>query len=120
MKIERTRSTPEIEYTESTFIMTGVCTPENPPRFFELFQNEVEQIMNSPTPARLIFHLDYFNTGSSKCLYNMFKTLSQSHHKSSITITWRYEEGDDEMKESGELYSEISGFDFRYEALNKN
>lgn len=113
LKLESTGSTPEIEITSSSFRMIGVCTPENPPKFFDTFVEEFNNLVESGN-CELAFHLDYFNTGSSKCLLNLFKSVKQNSDRSAIKITWMYEAGDAEMRESGELYSEIAemAFDF--------
>lgn len=117
LSIEKTNSTPEIHIDEHSFKMSGVCTPENPPKFFETFKVEFENLIASSNEKQLIFHLDYFNTGSSKCLLNLFKAVSQKENKLMIKIIWMYENGDDEMLESGELYSEIADIAFEFEEV---
>jgi SiaC family regulatory phosphoprotein len=118
LSIERTNSTPEIHVDDHSFKMIGVCTPENPPKFFDTFKVEFETLIMSSNAKELVFHLDYFNTGSSKCLLNLFKAVSQRENKQSIKIIWKYENGDDEMLESGELYSEIADIDFELVEVN--
>lgn len=119
-KLEKTTNTPEISVSASEFTMKGICTPENPPKFFDQFKEAFEHLVSGNQSSELVFHLDYFNTGSSKCLYNLFKDVSQKAAAGKVKITWIYEEGDDEMKESGELYSEISGIEFNYIEKNNN
>jgi hypothetical protein len=114
LSIDRTNSTPEINIDDHSFKMIGVCTPENPPKFFEKFKLEFETLIASPNKKQFVFHLDYFNTGSSKCLLNLFKAVSQKENKENIKIVWMFENGDDEMLESGELYSEIADIDFEF------
>lgn len=114
LTIEKTNSTPEVTINDTTFKMSGVCTPENPPKFFDTFKQEFDNLIHSGSARELIFHLDYFNTGSSKCLLNLFKGVSQNQNKSNIKITWVFENGDDEMKESGELYAEIADMEFTF------
>jgi hypothetical protein len=119
LKIERTSHTPEIEIDQTSFKMSGICTPENPPKFFDEFNTEFENLICSEGNTELIFHLDYFNTGSSKCLLNLFKFISLNAKPANIKITWAFEAGDEEMKESGELYSEIAEMKFNYLELDK-
>lgn len=114
LKIEKSNSTPEIVVDENSFWMLGICTPENPPKFFERFKNEVEAMLDRKTKVEMSFHLDYFNTGSSKCLLNLFKVVSQSRNKENVKIKWMFEKGDEEMRESGELYAEIAEMDFEF------
>lgn len=119
LKIERTSHTPEIIIDETSFKMSGVCTPENPPKFFDEFNTEFENLIGSPGNTDLTFHLDYFNTGSSKCLLNLFKYIGANANPEHIKITWVFEIGDEEMKESGELYSEIAEMKFHFLELGK-
>jgi len=114
LKIEKSNSTPEILVDENSFRMLGICTPENPPRFFDTFKTEFDTVLERKTSIEMSFHLDYFNTGSSKCLLNLFKAVSQSRNKENVKIKWMYEKGDEEMRESGELYAEIAEIEFEF------
>ena len=52
-------------------------------------------------------NLEYFNTSVSKQLLDLFKTFEANLNNKVINLTWLYEEGDDEMLESGEIYEEL-------------
>jgi hypothetical protein len=52
-------------------------------------------------------NLDYFNTSVSKQLLDLFKTIDNKKDILTVNVKWLYEEGDDEMLESGEIYQEI-------------
>jgi hypothetical protein len=112
IKIDPTSSSPEVGINQSEFKMIGVCTPENPPVFFETFKKEFDALIGYKEPIKLTFHLDYFNTGSSKCLLNLFKSITQRFKNLDTKIIWMYEAGDEEMLESGELYAEIAEIKF--------
>ncbi len=119
MKImERTHSTPELDLEDNTLKMSGICTPENPPEFFSLFKDQIDMILTSQSKYELVFHLDYFNTASSKCLLDLFRKVSQSPNQRNITVTWVHAPDDDEMRESGVLYSELAGIDFSFRHAN--
>ena len=103
-------STPEVIVDAASFTMTGVCTPENPPKFFEQFDKKTRELFDSKHTIEMTFHLDYFNTGSSKCLLNIFRDMAEK--KNNIKVNWIYEKGDEEMREAGELYAEIAEMQF--------
>ena len=57
----------------------------------------------------------YFNTSSSKCLFDLFKTLKQlKKNGKDVEINWYYEEDDDDMMETGEDFADLLGLDFNF------
>ncbi|MCC6370655.1 MAG: DUF1987 domain-containing protein [Bacteroidia bacterium] len=116
-KLEKTNHTPEIIIEPGLFKMSGICTPENPPKFFMQFHDDLVNSINSSASYELLFHLDYFNTGASKCLLNLFKLINDQVKNPQVKVVWTYEQGDDEMKESGELFAEITELPFEYSEI---
>lgn len=58
-------------------------------------------------------YLKYFNTASSKCLYDLVSALKDMEDDGvNINMQWNYIEGDDSMKEEIEEFRENSGLDF--------
>jgi hypothetical protein len=119
MKIlERTHSTPELELENDTLKVSGICTPENALEFFNMFTEKIDMIFAKDSKYNLVFHLDYFNTSSSKCLLDLLKKVSKSPNQQNITVTWVHESDDDDMLESGELLAELAGINFQYRTIN--
>ena len=52
-------------------------------------------------------NLEYFNTAVSKQLYDLLKTIESNQNYKKINLKWFYEDGDDEILESGEIYEEL-------------
>jgi hypothetical protein len=116
MKLESTELTPEIiiDINLKTISVKGVCTPENPIQFFEPIVVAVNKFLKEKSKLNITFELDYFNTGSSKCLFELFRKVVESGQSKSVVINWHYVIGDEEMKEAGELFSQISKLDFTF------
>lgn len=59
-------------------------------------------------------YLKYFNTASSKCLFDMIQELKKLQEEKGVQVNmvWNYIEGDDDMKEEIEEFRDESGFDF--------
>lgn len=112
--MESTHSTPEVDLEGSTLTIKGICTPENPTEFFNLFKEQLDIVLTSTSEYHLIFHLEYFNTTSSKCLLDLFKKVKISPNRPNIKVTWIYDSDDEEILEAGELFSELSGINFLY------
>lgn len=116
--IEPTRTTPLINFDpdEGILEMKGRSSPENSIQFYQRVLDNLDEYTTSGGPeltANIAF--EYFNTSSSKCLFDVFKRLSKIEDSGKkITINWYYEEGDDDMMEAGEDYSDLLDLDFNF------
>ncbi|MEP1033263.1 DUF1987 domain-containing protein [Ekhidna sp.] len=116
--IEPTRTTPLINFDpdEGILEMKGRSSPENSIQFYQRVLDNLDEFIASGGPeftTNIAF--EYFNTSSSKCLFDIFKRLSKIENSGKkITINWYYEEGDDDMMEAGEDYSDLLDLDFNF------
>lgn len=116
--IEPTRTTPLVKFDpdEGLLEMKGRSSPENSIQFYQQVLDNLEEFAQSGGDnftANLAF--EYFNTSSSKCLFDVFKRLSKiGDSGKEITINWYFEEGDDDMMEAGEDYSDLLDLDFNF------
>lgn len=87
----------------------GRSIPENSVEFYRpvlTWLSEYAQGDSKPTKVR--FQLEYFNTSSSKCILDIFKKLETMYRKGwEVSISWCYDEDDEDMLESGEDYQSI-------------
>ncbi len=61
------------------------------------------------------FSFEYFNTSSSKCLFDVFKKLSKiNDNGKDLIINWYYEEDDEDMMEAGEDYADLLDLEFNF------
>lgn len=117
--IEPTRVTPLINFDpkEGLLEIKGRSSPENSVQFYQdlidaLAAFAVEEDAPDLT-ANIAF--EYFNTSSSKCLFDVFKKMSKVEASGrSLTINWFYEEDDEDMMEAGEDYSDLLDLDFNF------
>ena len=104
--IERTPAMPAISFKTSGEIkIEGRALPENAYAFFQPLIQWASEI--DVKEINIEFNLDYFNTSVSKQLLDLFKSFENNHRIEKINITWMYEDGDDEMLESGEVYEDM-------------
>lgn len=119
----KTEKTPEviIDYSTNTISITGICVPEDPKLFFDPL---VKQIVNFKlTKSELLFniYLEYFNTGASKCLLNLFlEVASKENEFKKVEVNWIIDEGDAELREAGEVFEEITKLKFNYTEVSSN
>lgn len=121
---ERTYHTPFIDFDPATgnFELTGKSIPENTALFYKPFFEWLAEYSKSPAPrTTLNIQLDYFNTSSSKAVFDTFKKLEQLHvgGKSEVVVNWLYNENDEDMQEAGEDYKSILKVPFELKSFKK-
>ena len=114
--IEATKITPHvlIDYDQRVFELKGKSSPENS----NLFYSEIISALDSykvcgQKALKVVIDLEYFNTSSSKKLFDLFKILDELNEIGvKVEVDWYYLEWDDEMLESAEDFSEMLNIDF--------
>lgn len=113
--IEGSDTLPTVEFkTNGILKISGRALPENAFNFFTPLITWVKEF--SSKELNLEINLEYFNTAVSKQLYDFLKTIDTNKNYSKVNIKWFYEDGDDEILESGEIYEELlPRFNFSYQ-----
>ena len=116
--LESSPKTPKIQFDidSGQFEISGRSIPENSIEFYNPLLNWLEQnLRTSRQGITLDIKLEYFNTSSSKCLYQIFKGIKRiADGGRSVVINWMYDIDDEDMREVGEDYSDILGLEFNY------
>lgn len=110
--IEPTIGTPKVEFDVKTGFLkiAGICTPENPKQFFEPVMDKLNDFQATGKALTIEIFLEYFNSGSSKALLNLFMETAKTSNETNIH--WLSE--DEELKDAGIILEEISGLKFKY------
>jgi len=117
-RVRPTKVTPycKLDLAKGVLSMKGRSSPESSLKFYSPIIKRIDKsfsLGNDTLTAN--FKFEYFNTSSSKCIYDLLKKLAQEKQNGAqITINWFYEEGDEDMKEAGEDYEDILGVSFNY------
>jgi hypothetical protein len=114
-RINENKNTPLIllEEANNSLLIKGKSYPENP----ELFYSHLYVILHRYTKKNkrkltVYFFLEYFNTGSAKCLYQVMVYLKEYQDKGiDIKVNWYYYMDDEGMHQSGENFSKYSQLD---------
>jgi hypothetical protein len=108
---EGTGRTPAIKLdAENGYVeIAGRSIPENSISFYKPVFDWLDEYANNPKPqTEVIFNLEYFNTSSSKCILDILRKLEQLPENGHlINIKWFYEEGDEDMEESGNDFKSL-------------
>lgn len=121
LNINPTKSTPKVELDSSKgiFEIGGNSLPENAVGFYQPAISWITTYLANPNPdTQLVFKMQYFNTASSKIIFEIIKMhKSLPENGKTITVTWYYLEDDDDMLETGQDYAELTGLPFEYKIL---
>jgi len=116
--IEPTRVTPLVNFDpeEGILEIKGRSSPENSILFYQkIIDNLDDYADNGGDEFTANFSFEYFNTSSSKCLFDLFKKLNKiSDAGKELIINWYYEEDDEDMMEAGEDYADLLDLDFNF------
>ena len=101
---------------EGILELKGRSSPENAIQFYQQLLINLEEFAESGRENFVAnFAFEYFNTSSSKCLFDVFKRLNKMiDNDIELTINWFYEEDDEDMMEAGEDYSDLLDLDFNF------
>ncbi len=118
VKVNGTQRTPEIILDTPNGIITfkGHSLPENTGDFYYPIINWVKDYVDTaPEKTNVTFDLEYFNSSSFKMLLEMIQLLSKLKIKEKeLTVTWNYQEGDEDMFDSGKQLEELLDIKFDY------
>jgi len=114
--IEKTLHTPEInfDFQRGIFSIEGKSYSENTFEFYKELLISLETFFKDESNKKLEniifnFKLTYFNSSSSKALFEMFDLIDifvQSQSDISVNINWVYDEDDDSSREDGEDFQD--------------
>lgn len=113
--IEATEDSPEVVLNQNndTFTIVGRSFPEDPFTFYQPILNWIREYIKNPKKETLFeFKLDYFNTASSKQLFEIMLLLEKLSKKSKVKVKWFYREGDSDMLNSGDIFAKLVKIDF--------
>ena len=105
LKIDKTKHTPQVMLnTLGDFTIKGVSTPENAQKFFQPIINWLNEFkLTNPSHINFVMEIEYLNTSSSRIVVDLLRLLNQFKLAgTTVSITWTYEAGDEDMLELGE------------------
>lgn len=115
--VKGTESIPMVSFkTNGEIKLEGRALVEDAFKFFQPLITWAKEF--NADEINIEINLEYFNTSVSKQLLDLFRTFEGNPNNKSINVKWLYEEGDDEMQESGEIYEDLlPRFNFTYKKI---
>jgi len=121
IKIKPTDDTPHVilDSEKDVFEISGRSLPEDVNDFFDPILSWLEKYKSAPnSPTNFVFKMQYFNTASSKLILDVMLKLEELMEQGNeVKIHWYFEDGDEDMEEAGEEFSEIVEIPFEMHAF---
>jgi len=116
--ISGTEDTPEVilNKKEGRFQINGRSLPEDVIEFYTPVFSWLEQYVANPNEeTKFKVKIDYFNSASQRAINEIFNILTRINLKGKkVLIEWYFYQDDDEMREAGQEYAEITNLNFQY------
>jgi Domain of unknown function (DUF1987). len=112
LEVAETIATPAISFNASTgrLFINGKSIPENVFDFYTPILSWIDEYSATPTSQTVLeLKLEYFNTSSSKRIFDIMKRMEKlaMSDLSKVTIIWYYEEDDEDIYFAGNDYKAI-------------
>ncbi len=115
MVLEATSVTPFVQLSKNGEIrIEGKALPEDSRQFFGPLYEWVNDNLISPEKIDIDMKLEYFNTAASKQIYEFLVLLKDKAGSGIIHVNWHYEEGDDDVLDTGTHYEALIDIPFNY------
>lgn len=116
--ISATDDTPGVIFKKEkgNFEINGRSLPEDVIEFYSPVYSWLDQYVSDPNEETIFkVNIDYFNSASQRAINEIFNILGRIKMKGKkISIEWHYFQDDDEMREAGKEYAEITNLNFQY------
>ncbi|MBN2520715.1 MAG: DUF1987 domain-containing protein [Bacteroidales bacterium] len=113
--------TPQVHFNAETGILeiTGESYMESPDKFYNPLIDWINEYINEINkPINLTLNLRYFNTSSSKFIFELLKVLKNyKDNNGQVQITWQYNIDDDDLADEINEFSKESGIFIRTETV---
>lgn len=115
---EKTEDTPEIILDKNTgeFWFKGNSIPENTKKFYQQVLEWIDEYVEKPNEETIVnFKMDYFNTSSTKYIFDImvkFKKIVKKRH--ALIFNWYFFEEDKDMFEAGQSFSKMLRLPFNF------
>ena len=105
-----------LDKENNKFEISGHSLPEDVHAFYMPVIQWLDEYIQSPNEnTEVVMKMVYFNTASSKMLYEIMEKLEELNNNGhDVKIIWHYAEDDEEMEEAGKEYEEMVDVPFEF------
>ncbi|MBN2813732.1 MAG: DUF1987 domain-containing protein [Bacteroidales bacterium] len=101
-----TPNTPEVKFIEGKkLVLKGRSIPQDAKSFYQPLIDWAAKL--NIRHLAVDINLEFMNSTSAKKLLNMLKKFDSNNRIETVSITWYYEEGDEECLISGQIFEKL-------------
>jgi hypothetical protein len=117
--IERTEKTPYVNFEEGLIEIKGRSILEDSVEFYTPLIKWIENYIKHPSKkTQVIFEIEYSNSNSNKFFFQIISLLEKCYlNNNDISITWRFENDDDAIKDLGFDLKSLTKIPFNMEEI---
>lgn len=115
--IERTSQSPKVELkTNGELLISGVSTLSHVQKFYSVILDWLNEFKTqSPKNIDLVLEMYYMNTSSALMFVDILRDVNTfKSENSSVQISWKYEEDDEDILSLGEQLESATHSKFTY------
>lgn len=117
LKIHGTQQTPTIDFKiNGDLLIEGISLPENVHSFYGSVFEWIDELKNNlPKHITITLDIEYSNTASSVIILKLLrKLIDYSKEGPSLKIVWKYDKEDEDMRDDGEKFQNLTNFKFEF------
>jgi hypothetical protein len=105
-----------LDKEKNRFEISGHSLPEDVFSFYNPILEWLDNYMKSPNEnTEFVLKMSYFNTASSKMIYEILNRLSILYENGhNVRVKWYYADDDEDMEEAGKEYAEMVDIPFDF------
>jgi hypothetical protein len=118
LEIPASNNTPHIvlDVNSNTYLIEGKSFPEDSKEFYRPVIEWMDEFKaTKPASINLTFNLFYLSSSSIISVKQLLMKVVDLHASgTNATITWNYDEDDDDIKKTGEDYQKLTKLNFEF------
>jgi hypothetical protein len=119
LEIKETNNTPHIlfDVESAVFVIEGKSFPEDSKEFYRPLIEWFDGLISTKysSAVTLTFNLFYLSSSSIISVKQLLMKLSElSNNGAKVTVLWKYDDDDDDIKKTGEDYQKITKLNFEF------
>ena len=117
INIKPSKTSPQVSFdvTNGSLLLKGRSLLNNAHDFYQPIYTALDEVTNFTKQLNVDFMMDYYNTSSTKCIFQIFKKLGVlKNNDYDVNINWYYQEDDLDHIEIGEDFESILDMRFNF------
>ena len=114
--IEQKKNTPKVsgDSTSGILVIKGSSFPENVRKFYSPVNEWLDSIVKNTSTLDIDCKFYYMASSSVIAILKTLQYAERLFGNSNVSIKWRYEEDDDDIRKIGEDFSHLLGISFEF------